>query len=124
MVLLEGIPLGWFLIVIGAVFLLFEAHIPGFFHTVPATVMIFPGIWLLPGIDIFTSGWKVIIGVVIALAAEGFTVWMCKKITPNESLAIISRDSLISMEGRVKTTVNPNTLTRIDFNTSKNEVPA
>lgn len=110
MVLLEGIALGWLLIVVGAVLLLVEVHTPGFFATVPATVMIFLGILLLMGIDIFNSGWGVIIGVIIAISAAGFTVWMYGKITPNESPTTISRDSLIGMEGRVKTTVNPNTL--------------
>ncbi len=110
MVLLEGIALGWLLIVIGAVLLLVEVHTPGFFATVPATVMIFLGILLLLGVDIFNSGWGVIIGVIIAIGAAGFTVWMYGKITPNESPTTISRDSLIGMEGRVKTTVDPNTL--------------
>src|SRR5512136_10993 len=111
MVLLEGIALGWLLIVIGAVLLLVEVHTPGFFATVPATVMIFLGILLLLGIDIFSSGWGIVVGVAIALAAAGFTVWMYGKITPDESPTTISRDSLIGMEGRVKTTVNPHTLT-------------
>ena len=112
MVLLEGIALGWLLIVIGAILLLVEVHTPGFFATVPATVMIFLGILLLLGVDIFNSGWGVIIGVIIAIGAAGFTVWMYGKITPNESPTTISRDSLIGMEGRVKTTVDPNTLFR------------
>jgi len=110
MVLLEGIALGWLLIVIGAVLLLVEVHTPGFFATVPATVMIFLGILLLLGVDIFNSGWGVIIGVIIAVGAAGFTVWMYGKMTPDESPTTISRDSLIGMEGRVKTTVDPNTL--------------
>ena len=62
MVLLEGIALGWILILIGAVLLLFEVHSPGFFATVPATVMIFLGILLLLGVNIFNSGWGVVIG--------------------------------------------------------------
>jgi membrane-bound ClpP family serine protease len=110
MVLLEGIALGWLLIVIGAVLLLVEVHTPGFFATVPATVMIFLGILLLLGVDIFNSGWGVIIGVIIAVGAAGFTVWMYGKMTPDESPTTISRDSLIGMEGRVKTAVDPNTL--------------
>jgi membrane-bound ClpP family serine protease len=61
MVLLEGIALGWILILIGAVLLLFEVHSPGFFATVPATVMIFLGILLLLGVNIFNSGWGVVI---------------------------------------------------------------
>ena len=110
MVLLEGIALGWLLIIIGAVLLLVEVQTPGFFATVPATVMIFLGILLLLGVDIFNSGWGVIIGVIIAVGAAGFTVWMYGKMTPDESPTTISRDSLIGMEGRVKTTVDPNTL--------------
>jgi membrane-bound ClpP family serine protease len=110
MVLLEGIALGWLLIVIGAVLLLVEVHTPGFFATVPATVMIFLGILLLLGVDIFNSGWGIIIGVNIAVGAAGFTVWMYGKMTPDESPTTLSRDSLIGMEGRVKATVDPNTL--------------
>ena len=110
MVLLEGIALGWILILIGAVLLLFEVHSPGFFATVPATVMIFLGILLLLGVNIFNSGWGVLIGVVIAIAAAGFTVWMYGRITTNESPTTISRDTLIGMEGRVKTRVDSTTI--------------
>ena len=110
MVLLEGIALGWILILIGAVLLLFEVHSPGFFATVPATVMIFLGILLLLGVNIFNSGWGVVIGVVIAIAAAGFTVWMYGRITTNESPTTISRDTLIGMEGRVKTRVDNTTI--------------
>jgi membrane-bound ClpP family serine protease len=110
MVLLEGIALGWLLILIGAVLLLFEVHSPGFFATVPATVLIFLGILLLLGVNIFNSGWGVVIGVAIAICAAGFTVWMYGKITTNESPTTISRDSLIGMEGRVKTRVDATTI--------------
>ena len=110
MVLLEGIALGWLLIVIGAALLLVEVHSPGFFATVPATVMIIFGILLLLGMDIFNNGWGVMIGVVVAIAAAGFTVWMYGRITTNESPTTISRDSLVGKEGRVIKTVDPNTL--------------
>jgi inner membrane protein len=110
MVLLEGIALGWILILIGAVLLLFEVYSPGFFATVPATVMIFLGILLLLGVNIFNSGWGVVIGVVIAICAAGFTVWLYGKVTTNESPTTISRDSLIGMEGRVKIRVDSTTI--------------
>jgi inner membrane protein len=110
MVLLEGIALGWLLIVIGAVLLLVEIHSPGFFATVPATVMIIFGILLLLGMDIFNSGWGVVIGVVVAIAAAGLTVWMYGRITPDESPTTISRDSLVGKEGRVIKNVDSNTL--------------
>jgi membrane-bound ClpP family serine protease len=105
-----GLSLGWLLIVIGAALLLIELHSPGFFATVPATVMIFIGILLLLGINIFNSGWGVVVGVVIALCAAGFTVWMYGKITPDESPTTISRDSLVGREGQVKIPVNANTI--------------
>ena len=111
MVLLDpGISLGWILIVAGAALLLFEIHSPGFFATVPGTVMIILGILLQLGIDIFSNGWGVIIGVAIAIAAAVFTVWMYGRITPDESPTTISRDTLIGMEGRVKLKVDPNSL--------------
>jgi membrane-bound ClpP family serine protease len=105
-----GLSLGWLLIVIGAALLLFEVHSPGFFATVPATVMIFIGILLLLGIDIFSSGWGVVIGVIVALCAAGFTVWMYGRITPDKNPTTISRDSLVGMEGRVKKSVDATTL--------------
>src|SRR4030042_5412730 len=110
MVLLEGIALGWLLIVIGAVLLLVEVHTPCFFATVPATVMIFIGILFLLGVDVFNSGWGVVAGVIIAIGAAGFTVWMYGKITPNESPTTISRDSLVGMEGQVKIRVDATTI--------------
>jgi membrane-bound ClpP family serine protease len=110
MVLLEGMTLGWMLIVIGAVLLLVEAHTPGFFAAVPATVMIVLGIMVLLGIDIYNSGWGAIVGVTAAIIAGGMTVWVYSKITPNESPTTISRDSLIGMEGRVKTRVDATTI--------------
>lgn len=110
MVLLEGIALGWLLILIGAVLLLIEVHSPGFFATVPATVMIILGILLLLGVDIFNSGLGVVIGVIMAIIAAGCTVWMYGKITPDISPTTISRDSLIGMEGRVKIRVDATTI--------------
>ena len=110
MVLLEGMTLGWLLIVIGAVLLLVEAHTPGFFAAVPATVMIVLGIMVLLGIDIYNSGWGAIVGVTAAIVAGGLTVWVYSKITPNESPTTISRDSLIGMEGQVKTRVDATTI--------------
>jgi membrane-bound ClpP family serine protease len=110
MVLLLGIDLGWLLIMSGALLLLVEVYSPGFFATVPATVMIFLGILFLVGVDVFNSGWGVVAGVIIAIGAAGFTVWMYGKITPNESPTTISRDSLVGMEGQVKIRVDATTI--------------
>jgi inner membrane protein len=105
-----GTSIGWLLIVAGALLLLFEVHSPGFFATVPATVMIILGILLLLGIDIFSSGWGIVIGVAIALCSAVFTVWMYGKITPNVNPTTISRDSLVGMTGRVKLQVDSHSI--------------
>ena len=110
MVLMAGIDLGWLLIMSGALLLLVEVHTPGFFAAVPATVMIVLGIMVMLGIDIYNSGWGAIVGVTAAIVAGGLTVWVYSKITPNESPTTISRDSLIGMEGRVKTRVDATTI--------------
>ncbi len=110
MVLLEGIALGWLLIVAGALLLLVEVYSPGFFITVPATVLIILGILLLLGVDIFNSGWGVIVGVAVAICAAGLTVWMYSRITPNESPTTISRDSLIGKEGQVIKEIDATTI--------------
>ncbi len=110
MVLLEGSTRGWLLIVMGAVLLLVEVHSPGFFATVPATVMIALGILVLLGVDIFSSGWGAIVGVGVAIIAGGATVYGYSKMTPNDSPTTISRDSLIGREGIVTKDVDPKTL--------------
>jgi len=110
MVPLDGIALGWLLIVFGAVLLLVEVHNPGFFAAVPATVMIVLGIMVLLGIDIYNSGWGAIVGVTAAIIAGGLTVWVYSKITPNESPTTVSRDSLIGREGVVIKEVDADSL--------------
>ena len=67
--------------------------------------MIYSGILFLLGVDFFNSDRGVVFGVIIAICAAGFTIWMYRKITTNESPTTIGRDSLIDIEGRVKTRV-------------------
>ncbi len=110
MVLLEGVALGWLLILAGAVLLLVEVHSPGFFATVPATVMIALGILLLLGVDIYNSGWGAIVGVTVAIIAGGITVYLYSRMTPDESPTTVSRDSLIGREGIVTKAVDQKTL--------------
>ena len=110
MVLMEGMMLGWLLILAGAVLLLVEVHSPGFFATVPATVMIALGVLLLLGVDIYNSGWGAIVGVTVAIVAGGITVYLYSRMTPDESPTTVSRDSLIGREGIVTKAVDHKTL--------------
>jgi len=105
-----GLSFGWLLIIGGAILLLVEVHSPGFFATVPATVMIFLGILQVAGVDISNPWMGGLLGIIVAIGAAGFTVWMYSRITPNESPTTISRDSLVGMEGQVKIPINATTI--------------
>lgn len=105
-----GISFGWLLIIGGALLLLVEVYSPGFFATVPATVMIILGILQLMGLDISNPWMGGIVGIVTAICAALFTVWLYGHITTDESPTTISRDSLVGMEGRVIVPVDTTTL--------------
>jgi membrane-bound ClpP family serine protease len=110
MVLLEGITLGWLLIVIGALLLLVEVQSPGFFAAVPATIMIIFGILLLLGMDILTYPWGVILAVIVAIIASYITVMIYSRLTPDLVPTTISRDTLVGMEGVVQVPVDATTI--------------
>jgi inner membrane protein len=105
-----GLSFGWLLIIGGAILLLVEVHSPGFFATVPATVMIILGILQIAGVDISNPWMGGLLGILVAIAAAVFTVWMYGRITPDESPTTISRDSLVGMEGQVKIPVDATTI--------------
>jgi membrane protein implicated in regulation of membrane protease activity len=110
MVLLEGMTLGWFLIILGALLLLVEVHSPGFFAAVPATILIIFGILVLVGLDIFTYPWGIIIAVIVAIVASCVTVTVYSRMTPNKVPTTISRDSLVGKEGRVTKEIDPDSI--------------
>ncbi|MCK8519097.1 NfeD family protein [Methanoculleus sp. 7T] len=109
--LVEGIALGWVLIVLGAVLLLIEVYQPGFFIAVPATVLIILGVLLLLGVDILSSPTGLIVGVLAAIGAALVTVWLYSRLTPGKKPPeTLSRDSLVGLEGLVVKEVDPETL--------------
>ena len=110
MVLFTGVELGWLLIVLGALVLLFEAYSPGFFMAVPGTVMLILGVLLVLGVDIFSSAWGIAIGVAVALAATIVTVWFYSKMTPDASPTTMSRDTVIGRTGHVTRRVDARSL--------------
>lgn len=111
MAVMDGGSLGWGMIILGALLLLAEVYSPGFFIAVPATVLLILGILLLMGIDIYSSGWGVLIGVITALIAAGITVLFYSRINRDEKFpTTISRDSLVGKEGIVTVDVDENSL--------------
>jgi membrane-bound ClpP family serine protease len=106
-----GLSFGWLLIIGGALLILVEVYSPGFFATVPATVMIILGILQLMGVDISNPWMGGIIGITTAILAALATIYLYGRITTNESPTTISRDSLVGKSGIVKVAVDGTTLT-------------
>jgi membrane-bound ClpP family serine protease len=110
MVSAEGATFGWLLVVIGTLLLVAEALNPGFFIAVPGTVLIILGILLLLGVDIFTSAWGVLVGVIIAIVAATATIWFYSRMTADDAPTTLSRDSLVGREGQVTIPVNKDSI--------------
>ncbi len=106
-----SLTIGWIMIIIGTVFLVAETLNPGFFIAVPGTVLIILGVLFVIGVDVFSSPAGIILGVLIALAASLATIWIYRRINPDEAFpTTISRDSLLGREGIVTKKVIPDSL--------------
>jgi inner membrane protein len=110
MVLMDGMTLGWLLIILGAILLLIEVNSPGFFAAVPATILIIFGILVLLGMDIFSYPWGIVIAIVVAIIASAITVMVYSRLTPDMVPTTISRDSVVGMEGRVTKAVDSHSI--------------
>jgi len=99
------------MIITGTVFLVAETLNPGFFIAVPGTVLIILGVLFVLGVDIFSSPAGIILGVLIAFGASLVTIWIYRRINPDEaSPTTVSRDSLLGREGIVTKKVIPDSL--------------
>jgi membrane protein implicated in regulation of membrane protease activity len=106
-----SLTIGWIMIIIGTVFLVVETTSPGFFIAVPGTVLIILGVLFVLGVDVFSSPAGIILAVLITLAASLVTIWIYRRINPDEaSPTTISRDSLLGREGIVTKKVIPDSL--------------
>lgn len=98
----ENFSYGWIIVLFGAVFFVLEVFSPGFFLLVPGTVLLIIGVLVILGIDIFNSGYGIILGIIIALLAAIVTVFLYSRLTPGDEKPLtISMDSLIDKSGIV-----------------------
>jgi inner membrane protein len=110
MVLMDGMTLGWLLIILGAILLLIEVNSPGFFAAVPATILIIFGILVLLGMDIFTYPWGIVVAIIVAIIASAITVMVYSRLTPDLVPTTISRDSIVGREGRVTKAIDSHSI--------------
>ncbi|MBO7387997.1 MAG: NfeD family protein, partial [Methanomicrobium sp.] len=101
--MIEGIiSVGWYLILIGVLFLAIETFNPGFFMGVPGTTLIIIGIVSLIVPDIFSSPLLIVIAVITALISAGISVWIYSLIGSGSTKPeTTSKDSLIGKTGLV-----------------------
>lgn len=105
---MDGFTSGWITVLIGAILLGCEVFSPGFFLTVPGTVLVILGILMVLGVDIFSNGIGIITGIISALVASVVTVWAYSRLTPgNQKPQSTSQDTLIGMHGIVTVPVIP-----------------
>jgi len=100
--LLEPWIFPWVLIAIGAVFLLIEASSPGFFMAVPGTALIALGVLaFFFGPDFLATPLGVGIAVIAAILAAVVTVFLYKRVSPDQKPTTQGQDSIIGKTGIV-----------------------
>lgn len=107
----EDFSYGWIIVLFGALFFVLEVFSPGFFLLVPGTVLLIIGVLVILGVDIFSSTYGIVVGILIALVAATITVFLYSRLTPGDEKPLtISMDSLVGKTGRVLTAADEETL--------------
>ncbi len=107
----EDFSYGWIIVLFGALFFVLEVFSPGFFLLVPGTVLLIIGVLVILGVDIFSSTYGIVAGILIALVAAIITVFLYSRLTPGDEKPLtISMDSLVGKTGRVLTAADEETL--------------
>jgi len=105
---MDELTSGWLTVLVGTILIGCEIFSPGFFLAVPGTVLVILGLLMVLGVDIFSNGIGIIIGIISALVASVITVWMYSRLTPgNQNPQSTSQDTLIGLQGIVTVPVIP-----------------
>ena len=107
----EDFSYGWIIVLFGALFFVLEVFSPGFFLLVPGTVLLIMGVLVILGVDIFSSTYGIVFGIIIAILAATVTVFLYSRLTPGDEKPLtMSMDSLVGKTGRVLNPVDEETL--------------
>jgi len=109
--LLSPTVLPWVLIAIGAALLLIEASSPGFFMAVPGTAMIFLGVMdFFFGLEFLASPLGITLTVLAAICAAVITVFLYKKLSPDQKPTTSGQDSIVGKTGFVTVEIVPDSI--------------
>lgn len=104
-VLLSPMILPWVLIAAGVIFLLVEAVSPGFFMAVPGTALIVLGVLAFFAYDLLSTPFGIVAAVIGAAAAAIVTIFVYRKISPEQKPRTTSTDTIVGKTGLVNTTI-------------------
>lgn len=102
--------LGWILLLAGALFLLAEVAIPGFFAVVPGTILVIIGVLMLLVPDLLPFPWNILAYGMITVVVSVLAIAFYKRLAPVQKPFTTSMDSLVGKSGEVVRQVAPNTL--------------
>jgi len=102
--------LGWILLLVGALFLLVEIAIPGFFAVVPGTILIIIGVLMIFIPNLLSSPWSLLLFAVITVVVSALTIAFYKRLAPAQKPFTTSMDSLVGKNGEVVKQVAPNSI--------------
>jgi len=109
--LLSPVILPWVLIVIGAILLVIEATSPGFFMAVPGTALIVLGVLsFFFGFEFLSSPLGVGLVVLAAILTAVLTVFMYRKISPDQKPTTSGQDSIIGKRGIVTVDIDTDSI--------------
>lgn len=104
------LTLGLIFLIVGIVLLLAEAHAPGFFLGVPATVLVIIGILSIFVPGFFSSPWSPVTVVVVGAVAFYITMRFYARLAPPQPPSATVATSLIGRVGIVTHEVAPDSL--------------
>jgi membrane protein implicated in regulation of membrane protease activity len=102
--------LGWILLLVGALFLLAEAAVPGFFAAVPGTILVIIGILLILVPDLLSYPWSPFLFAIITLVVSALTIAFYKRLAPGQKPFTTSMDSLAGKSGDVVKEIMPDSI--------------
>jgi membrane-bound ClpP family serine protease len=107
------ITIGLLLIILGAIVLIAEAFVPGFFIGVAGTAMIVLGIFaMIIGDAFFFTPWAPVVAILTTICAMAFSIWFYKKLGGIQVPMATVGDSLIGREGIVVRATVPESTTK------------
>jgi membrane protein implicated in regulation of membrane protease activity len=102
--------LGWILLFVGALFLLVEIAIPGFFAVVPGTILVIIGGLMILVPNLVPYPWSLLLYAVITVVVSVLTITFYKRLAPVQKPFTTSMDSLVGKSGEVIRQIAPHSL--------------